>query len=232
MTAPRPTRRPPRTVKPPAGSAAAGPAVDGVPGRLLAAASEVFAEKGYDGATVRDVVARAGTNLNSINYHFGGKEQLYAAVMRYQAELAEKAHPRRAARAEPASPREALAVAVEDLLSWLLDPDSLLPALYARELVHPSSAFNLANVGSSQHQALQEAVKALLGPKAAADEIGRCVRSIYSQCAYFMFVRKVLPMIDPGFRYSARTVKALASHIVEFSLGGIEAIRRGAGRRA
>ena len=45
--------------------------------RLLEAASEEFAAKGYEGATVRDIVARAHANLNSINYYFGSKQELY-----------------------------------------------------------------------------------------------------------------------------------------------------------
>jgi AcrR family transcriptional regulator len=202
-----------------------------VPRRLLEAASRLFADRGYDGTTVRDVVARASTNLNAVNYHFGSKEQLYAAVMKYQAELAEQAHPRNKARKAPASHREALARCIEDTVSWLLDPDLLLPALYARELINPSAAFNFANVGSSEHEALRAAVAGLLGPRASGEDIDRCARSVYSLCAYFMFTRRVLPMMDPGFRYSARTVKALAAHITDFALGGIEALRAQIGRR-
>lgn len=202
-----------------------------VPGRLLAAASQLFADQGYDGTTVRDVVARARTNLNAINYHFGGKEQLYAAVMKYQAELAEQAHPRHKARKVPASHRDALYRCIEDTVSWLLDPDLLLPALYAREMMNPSAAFNFANVGSSEHEALRAAVAGLLGSRATAKDIDRCARSVYSLCAYFMFTRRVLPMMDPGYRYSPRTVQAHAAHITEFSIGGIEALRARIGRR-
>jgi len=45
--------------------------------RILAGALEVFAERGFDGATTRDIAARAGTNLGLIQYHFGGKERLW-----------------------------------------------------------------------------------------------------------------------------------------------------------
>ncbi|MFO1425436.1 MAG: hypothetical protein U1F11_00370 [Steroidobacteraceae bacterium] len=37
-----------------------------------------------------------------------------------------------------------------------------------------------------------------------------------------MFVRKVLPIVDPGFRPDARTIEDIADHITEFALGGIE----------
>src|SRR3954453_12160787 len=49
--------------------------------RLLEAAGEVFADKGFKAATVRDICCRAGANVAAINYHFGDKERLYAEVL-------------------------------------------------------------------------------------------------------------------------------------------------------
>ena len=48
---------------------------------ILEAAHVLFAERGYSGAHVNDIVARAGTTKPMIYYHFGSKEGLYAAVM-------------------------------------------------------------------------------------------------------------------------------------------------------
>src|SRR5262245_13261521 len=46
--------------------------------QLLDAAEEVFAEKGYDGATVREILKRAGLgNTAAVNYYFGDKDRLY-----------------------------------------------------------------------------------------------------------------------------------------------------------
>lgn len=196
-----------------------------VPSRLLAAAAELFAAQGYDGTTIRDVVARAGTNLNAVNYHFGGKEGLYGAVMQHLARQAEAAHPRHA-RGAARDAAELLAWTVEDTLAWLLDPASPLPDIYARELLNPSQGFALANVGRRAHENLQSAVKDLLGPAAGPDDIAQCARSIYSQCAYFMFMRRLLPMMDRGFRYTPEYVAGLAARITEFSLAGIAAVRR------
>ena len=56
--------------------------------RLLEAAAESFAEKGFDGTSVRDITAKASCNVAAVNYHFGGKENLYFAVFRrYMAEM-------------------------------------------------------------------------------------------------------------------------------------------------
>lgn len=48
---------------------------------LLAAARALFAERGYDGASVRAITSRAGANLGAITYHFGSKERLYHDVV-------------------------------------------------------------------------------------------------------------------------------------------------------
>src|SRR5438552_7985168 len=49
-------------------------------GRILAAAEEVFAAKGFQGASTREIAARAGVNISSLHYHWESKETLYVAV--------------------------------------------------------------------------------------------------------------------------------------------------------
>jgi AcrR family transcriptional regulator len=48
---------------------------------LLAAAGALFHERGYDGATVREIGERAGVDPALIARYFGGKEGLYLAVL-------------------------------------------------------------------------------------------------------------------------------------------------------
>src|SRR5256712_6763368 len=48
---------------------------------LLAAGTELFAERGYDGVPVWAVAQKAGVNKAMINYHFGGKRKLYRAIV-------------------------------------------------------------------------------------------------------------------------------------------------------
>ena len=56
--------------------------------RILRAALEAFSEKGFDGATTREIAAHAGVPLGLLQYHFGGKPKLWrAAVERAFAEL-------------------------------------------------------------------------------------------------------------------------------------------------
>lgn len=49
--------------------------------RILAAALEIFAERGFDGARTRDIAERAGANLGLLTYYFGGKEPLWQAAV-------------------------------------------------------------------------------------------------------------------------------------------------------
>ncbi|HXE54344.1 MAG TPA: TetR family transcriptional regulator, partial [Tepidisphaeraceae bacterium] len=49
--------------------------------RLLETAGQVFAEKGVDRATGKEICARAKTNVAAINYHFGSFDGLYEAVL-------------------------------------------------------------------------------------------------------------------------------------------------------
>lgn len=45
--------------------------------KLLQAAGQIFAEKGYQDAKITEICQRAGTNTAVINYHFRNKETLY-----------------------------------------------------------------------------------------------------------------------------------------------------------
>ena len=50
--------------------------------RVMKAAERLFAERGYEGTSVRAIVAKARVNQAAINYHFAGKEGLYREVLR------------------------------------------------------------------------------------------------------------------------------------------------------
>lgn len=52
--------------------------------RILAAATPMFARHGLNGVSVRALASAAGVNLSMISYHFGGKEGLYAEILKEQ----------------------------------------------------------------------------------------------------------------------------------------------------
>jgi AcrR family transcriptional regulator len=47
----------------------------------MAAASELFGQRGFDGVRVEQIARRAGVNKAMISYHFGGKQSLYTAIL-------------------------------------------------------------------------------------------------------------------------------------------------------
>jgi AcrR family transcriptional regulator len=75
--------------------------------RILDAATEVFATRGFTAATMADVVASSGASIGSIYHHFGGKSELFLAIFEQMAnavdrrikaameQAGEAAHPRR-----------------------------------------------------------------------------------------------------------------------------------------
>jgi TetR/AcrR family transcriptional regulator len=72
MSAPsRPARRRAGRPRSPAGTRDA----------LLAAGTELFAEHGFDGVSVSAIALKAGVNKAMISYHFGGKRDLYVAIL-------------------------------------------------------------------------------------------------------------------------------------------------------
>lgn len=49
--------------------------------KITRAATALFAHKGLEGVSIREISRRAGVNLAAINYHFQSKEQLYSAII-------------------------------------------------------------------------------------------------------------------------------------------------------
>lgn len=48
--------------------------------KILRTAAELFAKKGFEGTSVRDIASAADVNISAINYHFKSKDSLYWAV--------------------------------------------------------------------------------------------------------------------------------------------------------
>src|ERR1700726_1027077 len=65
--------------------------------RILDAAERLFARHGFYGISVRDITEEAGVDVALVNYHFGSKRELFAAVFQRRAEML---NPERLARLE------------------------------------------------------------------------------------------------------------------------------------
>jgi TetR/AcrR family transcriptional regulator len=72
------------------------PSADATREAILAAALDVFSERGFDGASTREIASRAGVTQPLLNYHFSSKHELWRAAVdgifeALAAELAERA---------------------------------------------------------------------------------------------------------------------------------------------
>jgi len=52
---------------------------------IMNAAIELFAEKGFEGSSIRELAARADVNVAMVNYYFGSKDKLFEAIVEYKA---------------------------------------------------------------------------------------------------------------------------------------------------
>jgi AcrR family transcriptional regulator len=130
------------------------------PGAILDAALHAFDEKGYAAATIDDVRERSGASVGSIYHHFGGKEQLAAAL--YVRALADYQDGFLAALRRHRSARAGVRAAVEHHVAWVTGRTQL-----ARYLLGRSAAeVERANGGAlrERNRAFFAAVRTWLAP--------------------------------------------------------------------
>jgi AcrR family transcriptional regulator len=190
------------------------PAQDETRQRLLDAAGEVFAEKGFRSATTREICRKAGANVAAINYHFRDKESLYEAVLRY-------AH-RHAAERYPFVEWFLFRTLGEGRPAWQAK-------LLAREMIEPTRALDslVQTEILPLFEALESICRELLTEGAPEEEARLATQSVFGQCIYYRHAYPVVTRLRPGERYSPEYIRRLADHITEFSLGGLERLAKG-----
>jgi AcrR family transcriptional regulator len=111
--------------------------------RIMKAAERLFAERGYDGTSIRAIVARAHVNQAAINYHFEGKDGLYREVLRAAFRGLTEDQLSHAGEANAMSREEALAAFVRRQLRPLLarDEASRHIRIFNWETVRPTPVF-------------------------------------------------------------------------------------------
>jgi len=199
--------------------------------RLLEAGGAVFSDVGYRAATVREIVSRSGgANLAAVNYHFGDKQWLYAAVLQHYAKESLHKHPPLGGLAPDASPEVQLHAFVRSFLLRVSDSGSVHGKMMAREMIEPTAALSriVEQMIRPLYVRLCVIVKVLAGPKAGVTAIERAAKSVVGQCLFYKHCAPVLRLLD-GRLPDPRDLDALADHIVSFSLAGIRQL--GAPRR-
>jgi len=192
--------------------------------RLLEAAGEVFAAQGFRAATVREICRRAEANVAAVNYHFGDKEKLYAAVLEYAHRCARQNVP--STPLIDAMPEQRLRGFVHAMIRGFLGEGR--PAWHAklmtREIAEPTGMLEViveSNV-RPRFMLVKSIVQDLLGGRATDDELRRCAWSIVGQCFFYRFGYPVLKKLHPPLKYDDAEIAAIAEHIATFSLGAIK----------
>lgn len=200
------------------------------PDRLLDVAARLFAEHGYAGVALKDIIKEAGVNSAAVHYHFGDKRQLYRRVIERGLRSREEAAPLGLLQPETASPRERLRAFICNLMVQLLDDSipAMMSRLMLREAIEPTVAFARAvdELPKRQLSILDGIVSELVEGRLSHTVVRRISLSILGQCVYYRYAEKILKRTDPRLRFSPRTVQAVAEHIFVFSSAAIEAMKR------
>src|ERR1700744_2997930 len=111
--------------------------------RILKAAERLFADRGYDGTSIRAIVAKARVNQAAINYHFDGKDGLYREVLRAAFRALTERQLDHAEELKAMSREEALAEFIRRQLWPLMARDELSRHLriFNWETVRPTAVF-------------------------------------------------------------------------------------------
>jgi|KBSMisStandDraft_5_1062788.scaffolds.fasta_scaffold393405_2 AcrR family transcriptional regulator len=194
--------------------------------RLLATGTRLFAERGFQNVTVRDICTEAAANVAAINYHFEGKAGLYmevlgkaVAIMRGTTEAMIQAGEGQPAAAQLESlVRAFLQRVVAGREGWIHH-------LMMHEMREPTPGLDLVieEVIAPRFAYLRSVVARLLGCADDDPRVSACAVSVQSQ---LMVVMKSPIAAKIGVAaMTADDVPAVARHIAAFSLAGIRAIR-------
>ncbi len=187
--------------------------------RVLEAAEEVFAEKGREAASVRDILRRADVkNIAAINYHFGDKDSLYIAAVKH-------AHQSCCVQAFPQWPEgTAPAVKLRDFVRTMVErmlepgrPSAL--RLMMREMAQPTEA--CAEVVRDYIRPIAgvlEGILTELRPDLPPQRGFLVGNSIVAQCLFYRQNRPIIEQLMGPEMFGQLSAEVLTDHITSFSL--------------
>jgi AcrR family transcriptional regulator len=194
--------------------------------RLLEAATDVFAEAGYEGASVRQITDRAGTNLASVNYYFGDKEHLYIEAVKHAHECTSAA-PRDFP--PDTHPADKLNHFIRGMVRAMHAPTS--PAamtLMMREMADPGKAAHVVVDEFIRPMAFQlrDILRELL-PDLPEPQLLMTGFSVIGQILFYRQNRPVAELIFGLDHVERLTEEMVADHVVAFTFRALGIRRKG-----
>jgi TetR/AcrR family transcriptional regulator, regulator of cefoperazone and chloramphenicol sensitivity len=192
--------------------------------RIVDTAGEMFAERGFEATTVRDICQAAEANIAAVNYYFGDKQRLYI-------EAVVRAHRWRMERVKlpewtaETSPEQKLADFIHTFIRRVRTgpDDTWHTRLIMREIANPSAAC-AELVQSSirpQFETLLAILHELLPTERDEEKLRLTAFSIVGQCLFYHFADPVIRNLLGRDEYDRLEVEKLANHICDFSLAAV-----------
>jgi AcrR family transcriptional regulator len=193
--------------------------------RLLDTGTRLFAERGYQNVTVRDICADAVANVAAINYHFDGKAGLYMEVLRTAVAAMRTTTEAIIQAGEGQAAEQQLEALVRTFLERLCaSRDGWIHRLMLHEMREPTAGLDLVidQVIAPRFAYLRGVVARLLDCDPEDPRALACAASVQTQ---LMVVLKSPVGEKLGvLTLTMDRVPAVAAHIVTFSIAGIRAI--------
>lgn len=189
--------------------------------RIIEAAGQVVAEKGYQDTTSKEICKRAGVNLAAVNYHFGSRDGLYLAVIsEVMGHLLELEYLKQVA-ASDKSAEEKLGEMIDGLVHSLIEERSWHTRVWAREILTPSPV--LPAITATEAMPRIEIVLPLLSELTgiASDDPKRFygLLGLMSPCLILLIIDPDQPTpIQPIY---SRPADEIAEHIKRFIFSGL-----------
>jgi TetR/AcrR family transcriptional regulator, regulator of cefoperazone and chloramphenicol sensitivity len=185
--------------------------------KILEAAGRLFAAKGFNGVTVRDIAKEADTHLSALNYHFKTKDALYHEVLLYACKT-DSASAKDKESLLRLRPNEALYLIVKESLAEYQKqavPDWRL-VLVARECREPSQEFGEVSKHYlvPESNFLAEIIGQSVGKPSEDHYVRFAVLSLISLIETFGLYTHLIDVVAPGLDDHFKKRNALAKHIV------------------
>lgn len=198
--------------------------------RLLAAAREHFALRGLKDATVREICAQAGANVAAVNYHFGGKDKLFIAVLMDFMEKAQAKFPVHMGLGPEAPPEERLKAYIRSLLHRVMgdgDPiNEKLGQLLSGEFIEPSAGFSVVmeRYITPEQEVLLGIIRELL-PEAEGRTVHLCAAGVVGHCVLFDHAKQFIRQVYPELALEKLGVELVTDFVLRYALAGIARMR-------